>query len=420
MKKVCVVIMLSLLVNQAMGQGAVDRKSRGRTPVPKSEAQRQVDAALKAKTEAEAAAAKASLTAAQKKLTDAVEALRAIELKVKSIPKGTTSKTEDSDAMAAAMKEVQALASEVSTAVKSTDEAEKKVAEATKVAASAESDTGKRIDNNYLSINSGLYLLNPYEIGASNRLERGDSEAAFFIEFAFNNAWAWNPARRQYTWSDRSCDFFDFKSPLDHMDFQTKLSFFLHDNGSKTTNASTIVGSGDFAAEATVTFNIYQGLFGPSPRATGGADRSIFDETTLAQSIGVVVSYGGITDRQAFDIHHRIFTGLGYKGAFRIGESDPESVARELLYNIQMGYAWIEQTQFLNDDTREIKLTQGDLPDYQLEGGFAVETELYWRITKTSFLFVGARLYANHDPNPWSAHIGVTIAADKVSDLLGL
>lgn len=417
MKIACTVIMFSLLNISVHGQGAVDRDGKAKAAKPKTEERRALDKARKDSADAEVATQKQKLNESIKKLEQSRKQLGDAKAKLAPSTGKSTPTEADKKAVKDAAEAVKKNADEVTESATRSRESKKAADTAAKIA-EMETESEKSVDNNYLSINSGIYLLNPYRIGESNRLERGDAEAPFFIEFAFNNVWAWNPSRRQDTWENSTSPFFDIKAPLDHMDFQTKLSFFLHNNGDKTTNASTIVGSGDFAAEATLSLNIYQGLFGPS--ATGDRSHQIFDETKLAQSVSLVVSYSGVTDRQAFDIHHRVLLGAGYKGAFRVSDPDPDNVAKELLYNIQMGYAWIEQTEFLNDNTREIRLTNGDLPDYKLSGGFAVETELYWRITKTSFLFVGARLYADHDPNPWSAHMGVTIAADKIAGLLGL
>ncbi len=406
MKNVCMLILVLVLGQwTAAAQGAVDGKYRSRKA---GQGTADPGRSQTGRTDAQAA-----IDAAKARLKDATNALTKAE---KALVEAQDS--EPADSSAAARRELRNKERAANRAQENASLAEKRLAAAER-ALVLQGTANEYPEHNYFSVNSGAYLLNPYEIANTNELKNTGSDSVFFVEFAYNNVWAWNPVRRQYNWENRETAWFNPRSLFEHIDLQTKLGFYLGGGGDDP-QASAIVGSGDFAAEATLTFNIYQGLFGVAPRARSEAKRSIFDETILAQSFGLVTSYGGVTDRSAFDIHHRVLTGLGYKGAFKVRGDDPGTVDKELLYSIQMGCAWIEQTQFTDPDSRTIRVRRGDIPVYKIEPGFAVESELYWRITPTSFLFVGARLYGDHDPNPWSAHIGITIAADKIAGLLGL
>lgn len=282
------------------------------------------------------------------------------------------------------------------------------------------------VDNSYLTIIAGAYLLNPYRIGESNRLEKSDAEAPFFIQFAYDNVWAWNAIRRQYGWDNKRPSIIERKSFIDYIDLQGKLSVFLHSDSDKT-NVSTIVGSGDFAAEGTFTFNIWESTFGlESDADESGVSKPenlyshIYDRTIFAQSYGPCISYSGVTDRSAFDLHSRVLIGTSYKAAMKLGRFKTNEPRREGLISINLGYAWIDQLQFVSESSRVVKTTHDGVPDYKFEGGFAVEADVYYPIGKDLFLTAGTRIYAMHDPNPWSAQLSITWSVERLLTAVGL
>ena len=285
------------------------------------------------------------------------------------------------------------------------------------------------IADNLVSINSGFYLLNPYKITNTNQLSSsGSSKGVFFIGFGLDYVSMWNPERRflfardylnatnQFDgWSGvkfQFCDKDNKFTPLhvfDTLDFQGRLQYFIQ--GSSEVNASTIVGSGDFSGEVTLGIPIALGIFtDPSKQywqTSEMATNTFYLATVSAHSIDAVISYGATTDDSTFDVHHRIFAGLGYKGAYKCPFGSGDQIKREVLVNIQVGCAWIESTRFTDADSNTIFLSHG-VPKYFLEPGAALEAEFDWPLTKSTYLSVGTRIYGNHHPGQWNAFLGIT------------
>ncbi len=282
------------------------------------------------------------------------------------------------------------------------------------------------IRNNYVSLNTGSYLINPYKIANTNQIAQGDSEATFYLELMANYVWAWNPERRQRSVKTFSSDTnwngwtgLTWVNPLKNTDVQARLAFFLHD-GNEDSTASTIVGSGEFASELTLGFPLLHGVFFDEQKAPSSSNAEIlYAKTTSAHSINLITSYGVTTDRHAFDAHHRYFLGLGYRAAFKAPfEMAQGEKEREVLINIQLGCAWIESTDYVDETSRTIKLINGDLPDYSLKAGIAMEAEFYYPINKATYATFGTRIYGGHNPNPWNAYIGITWSFDKLLKLI--
>jgi hypothetical protein len=201
-------------------------------------------------------------------------------------------------------------------------------------------------------------------------------------------------------------------------DFQSKLAYYLR-NGKPTNEvASALVGSGDFAGEISLTYNIFQKITTNAADTTG----QYYDKVEYAQSFGLVGAYGATTDSNAFDIHSRYFLGLGYRLAHKTGEKIPGTThRREALFSTQIGIARIDNVEYVDSSSRQIKMTNGDLPDYSTKTCVGIETELYYPLGPYSSLFMGARLYpkqGDSSPNQWSAFIGFTYSVDKLIELL--
>ena len=212
---------------------------------------------------------------------------------------------------------------------------------------------------------------------------------------------------------------FVFKDGYNYMDGQVQMGFFLHGNGDNPT-ASTVVGSGDFSGEFTIGYPIAMGLFSDKGNVAAPlpSTEELYNKTTSTHWLGTVFSYGATTDRAAFDVHHRIFTGLGYRCAFKAPYfADGGETKREVLVSVQCGYAALESTEFVSGSSRTIRLNHGDIPDYDLEHGVGLEMDFRVPLNKSSYVTFGSRIYGLHDPNPWNAYIGITWSFDKLAGL---
>jgi hypothetical protein len=293
------------------------------------------------------------------------------------------------------------------------------------------SDGKTDLNYNVVSLNSGAYLLNPYKIENTNQLARGDSEAIFYLEIAVDYVSAWNPHRRAMFAKDhlmntngqmRGWDgmhLMGWRDMLTWADFQGQISFFAGDEDSTT--ASAIVGAGDFSIETTVSIPLLMGLITDkstlTSQALGDDLANLYQHTVVAHSINLVASYGGTTDRTAFDLHHRGFLGLGYRGAFKRRISGDPKLRREVLVSFQVGCAWIETTEFVDRSSRTIELEYGDIPKYSLGSGLGLEAEIYLPLSESAYVTFGSRVYGGPDPNPWSAYIGLTFSLDQLANL---
>ena len=280
----------------------------------------------------------------------------------------------------------------------------------------SETETETKIINSRVSFNVGSVLLNPYRLGTSNVLEKSDSKAAFFIEFTLNDLWAWNPERREEFkgHSDKNWIWDDEWKLNNRLDWQTRLAYYARSGKPTNEVASALVGSGDFGGELTVTLNLFQIVHGNASKSdvkfSDQKGEEFFKSTTSAHSFGIVASYGGITDKEAFDIHSRYLVGIGYRANFR-----------ETLFSTQIGFARVDNVEFVDNSSRVIRMTNGDVPRYRSQSSMAIESELYWPLGSGVAIYAGAKLYplqSGSSPNQWSGFIGVTYSLDKLKALL--
>jgi hypothetical protein len=257
-------------------------------------------------------------------------------------------------------------------------------------------------------IETGAYLLNPYKIDPDTQeLEPGDTEASVYVQVNYANIWAFTPNRRQRLLEEPCLGVGRDSTPSGvstwlgfdgAIDLQAKMGFVFQ--GDDTPTASTVVGSGDFMSEVTFSYLFYRDLRLNTATA-------VANDINLAQSVGIDISYGAVTDRAAFDVHHRLFIGPSYCAAIAMGDG------RESLIHFRLGGAAIETVSYLNSTTREVEFERG-YPKFSLEWALAFEAEAYVPVMKQSFLIFGTRIYGGPDPNLWTAYIGLTRPLDNI------
>ncbi len=296
--------------------------------------------------------------------------------------------------------------------------------------------------NNFVQINSGVILLNPYSFTPTNgggRLGDGDAQAQFFIEFAANYVWAWNYHRRwdwiearEHATNDRKrwipfqghrpiSDSYSGEFGIGFPDFSGRINYISQNEDS--TSAAAIIGSGEFGMETTLGIPLYQAIDSYS----GKLDRTrnakeLYDDTISVHWVGAVFSWSGTTDASTFDIHSRYFAGVGYRAAFKAPwESSGATERREVAVSFQMGGAWVDAVQFKSKQSDEIFTEHNGRPAYKTESCLGVEAEMYIPINKTLNGVVGARFYpisGNDTANSWNAYVGLTVPLSKLSGLL--
>lgn len=279
----------------------------------------------------------------------------------------------------------------------------------------------------------GMNLLNPYTItsaaeGTSRKKidPSSDTEIGGFLEFVYTNRWAWNEERiandrlrrrgAQITYgalmasgsederkalrmrSEETRSIFAGEgSVLAQVDIQARLGYNFANDSELTAN--TLVGSSDINAELDVAVPFVAGDF-----------------VTGAFTVGPEISYGATTAKNAMDVHHRWFAGIGYSTAFEsLYEADGR---RRILLHARMGYASVENVRFLNADTREILTINDGTPRYFRERALAFEAEIFFPVRSHSFLTLGARIYGvpSTGPNPWNIYLGITTPLSELVD----
>lgn len=285
--------------------------------------------------------------------------------------------------------------------------------------------TNKAPQHNNIQINSGVIVLNAFEAGPLGtngagtkfrELKSSSNRARFFVDFGFNYVWAWDYTRRAKlidNWASAdnklATDVQKIWGLFEYPDFQGHLSYYA--GGKDQATVSAILGSGEFGMEITMGLPFYQAVYYTSDPAKKTAVEK-YGITASAHWLGPVISYGGATDTQNFDLHERIFVGFGYRMAYRI-----ESINRDACLSFQVGYANIEQVRFLSHDNKQIEIEHGDVPVFHHKSCFALEAEVAYPITDSLNVALGSRIYAGLEPNAWSAYIALTIPAAKLGDI---
>jgi hypothetical protein len=250
-----------------------------------------------------------------------------------------------------------------------------------------------------IHIHTGVFLLNPYTIDPNTRLlnPAGETDASASLQVDYQYVWAFSKQRQAENkvpdgsgWRPQgvSYPFFGADSVID---IEARIGYVFQSTDEPS--ASTIIGSGEFLTEVTVGSPIYRYI----------------DKGEQPHSVSLDVSYGMVTDRATFDVHHRIFGGFSYRTAFHMGDSPSQLTVR-------FGGAGIEVVDFANDTTTEVVFERG-APKYSMNAAWALEAEARIPIVESLSAVLGTRIYGGTDPNLWTAYLGATIPIENFGNI---
>lgn len=246
-------------------------------------------------------------------------------------------------------------------------------------------------------IHGGYISLNPFSFTPNTNgtftLNDSGSTSAGYVEFQYNKRWAWDwlePGLAQI----RSAQWmWPFSRPSD-FDLQARLAYSFVD--SDKDKISSIVSGGNLSAEITV-----------------GTPFLKYQNDWLRCSVDFEGTYGATSDRSDFDIHSTTIFGIGYHASV-----DSELFPGKILFSFRLGGGMVEIPEIIDSQNATV---ESDLrrPRFEQEWGTLATTgELLVPICTNTYIVAGGRLYANSDPNQWSAYVGLSQGADSLKKWL--
>jgi hypothetical protein len=270
----------------------------------------------------------------------------------------------------------------------------------------------------------GVIAVSPYRTKVSDlntkdavALERGKAETRGYLEFQFNQDWAWNSKSNEKasaTKPDKELSCLDrgqrFFAPWVLLPRQEAFDFSLHtgftfgdekSNGLNDANAGTIAGSGDFYIRASSSYHIIR--YGTdSFRFTWGPD----------------LSGGMSTDLGNFEVHPYALAGMKWSVGFR-PTSTWKGPQAALLMRVGYALADVPKLTELSDGSLAVAAENGRIRYDSLRGGPAFETQVLFPLSEGTMLTVGGRIMELGNADQWSFNIGLMIALDKLTGLFG-
>ena len=234
----------------------------------------------------------------------------------------------------------------------------------------------------------GYVTLNPFTFvpdGSSPKeykLDDGSTSAAY-VEFQYNNRWAWNwlepgPAElRQLNWVNP----FSRQSDLD---LQARFGYSFI--SAATNEVSSIVGGGNINGEFTV-----------------GAPFLKYQNDWVRYSIDLEATYGMSADRSDFDIHSTFMVGAGYHASI-----DSDFFPGKVLLSLHLGVGFVEVPDIIEPKNGTVSVDLGRANFDARWGVVGMTFETLLPLNASTYVVAGGRLYGNADPNPWSAYIGIS------------
>ena len=236
----------------------------------------------------------------------------------------------------------------------------------------------------------GYVTLNPYTFVPKNvgtptnhfQLDDGSTSAAY-VEFQYNNRWAWNwlepaPAElRRLNWVNP----FSRQSDLD-LQARFGYSFVSAD----ANQVSSIVGGGNVNGEFTV-----------------GAPFLKYQNDWARYSVDLEAAYGMAADRSDFDIHSTYLFGAGYHASI-----DSDFFPGRVLLSLHLGVGSAEVPDVFDKRNGLVSVELGRAKFRDKFGVVGMTFETMLPLNTSTYIVAGGRLYAVADPNPWSAYIGIS------------
>jgi hypothetical protein len=292
-----------------------------------------------------------------------------------------------------------------------------------KVATVAESLLETPFAGHSLHVNGGFVAAAPYKTkftpavkadpakkiaGSPSKLELegNDAGAKAYVEFVYDNHWAWSdlrrrpggaaPATTEYIWTNPGNE--ENRSVVDFIDYQARIGYTFNQDDK---SAATVVGTGEFDAEVSIEPRLVERYCGDGSK----------------WSINSVFSYGAITDKGTFDIHNRWFVGLGWYSCPHLSVKG-DVANSHAFFMVRMGAANIETPVFSGKGTELETVHGGTIPAYRAHWGLALESELYVPVNDSTSIIAGGRLYADGDPSLWSIFLGASIDPSAIGKSL--
>lgn len=234
----------------------------------------------------------------------------------------------------------------------------------------------------------GYVTLNPFTFVPNSTpptyftLADGNTSAAY-VEFQYNQRWAWNwlepgPVNRgELNWVNP----FSRQSDLD---LQARFGYAFI--SSAANEVATIVGGGNVNGEFTI-----------------GAPFLKYQNDWVRYSFDVETTCGMAADRSNFDIHSTFMVGFGYHASI-----DSDFFPGKVLLSLHLGAGFVEVPDITDPVLGRVSVGLGR-PNFNARWGVVGTTfETMLPLNASTYIVAGARLYANADPNPWSAYIGIS------------
>lgn len=253
----------------------------------------------------------------------------------------------------------------------------------------------------------GWMTLNPYKLVGTNggpyKLDSDSSTSVPYLEFQLNQRWAWEWQATDtdslhigfINWGNRPTNSITRWLPYT-VDLQSRFGYTFVDS-EQGREVSSVVGGGNLNLEFSV-----------------GVPVVMVQSPNYRRSLDLEVSYGAVTDRKDFDIHSSGFIGFAYHSS--IGSS--LFGTNRALFSAHFGTGFVEVPRFVDADNGLVGTHLGGIPDFESHWGiFASAVELMIPLNGTTYIVAGGRLYANADPNPWTAYIGISRQIDGLNSI---
>jgi hypothetical protein len=268
----------------------------------------------------------------------------------------------------------------------------------------------------------GVRSVSPFKVDPTNHaLIRSSSDTRGYVEYVFNNHWAFTTSEDD-VWADDRVKWFGPKpknatkiaKSLNHGDwflnrFDTEFRTGFTFAGDKAT-AATITGSGDFYVDGAVGFRWYQ-----------------IASKDLRMSFGPEAAGGMSTDFSNIQVHpHGLLGAAWHIGLNPFLGAVPE---RRAAITFRAGYGFVDAPELTlvsvpasggaKKDVLGVVVENDRIKYHSMAGGPAVEADMVYPLSKSSFLVAGGRIFKTANFDQWSFHIGYVLSLDKVAAAFG-